>query len=44
MTFVQQRNSLMTHFSESIPVIKRHMTAVSHTCRPNYMTLRPNRI
>jgi len=25
-TFAQQRNRLTTHFSERIPVVKRHMT------------------
>jgi len=26
MTFVQRRNRLTMHFSEGIPVVKRHMT------------------
>jgi len=26
MTFAQRRNRLTTHFSESIPVVKRHLT------------------
>jgi len=26
MTFTQRRNQLMTHFSESIPVITRHIS------------------
>jgi len=26
MTFAQRRNRLTTHFSERIPVVKRHMT------------------
>ena len=26
MTFAQQQNRLTTHFSERIPVVKRHMT------------------
>jgi len=28
MTFAQQRNRLTTHFSESIPVVKRSMTVI----------------
>jgi len=31
MTFAQRRNHLTTHFSERIPVVKRHMTV--HTTR-----------
>jgi len=31
MTFAQRRNRLTTHFSERIPVVKRHISVVGYT-------------
>jgi len=36
MTFAQRRNRLTTHFSESIPVVKRHTIVNGNQCLREY--------